>query len=91
VRLARALAIGLALAVANAGWVIHMERVRAGPYVTSISLFANAVFLLAVLTAANHGLRRWLPRLAFSAGELLLIYAMVSIGSAWQAWTSSRS
>jgi len=81
VRLARALAIGLALAVANAGWVIHMERVRAGPYVTSISLFANAVFLLAVLTAANHGLRRWLPRLAFSAGELLLIYAMVSIGS----------
>ncbi|NUQ00437.1 MAG: hypothetical protein HUU35_11350 [Armatimonadetes bacterium] len=81
-RLWRALALGLVLAPANAYWVIHMERVRAGPYVTSISLFANCVFLLAGLVAVNWLLRRRWPRVALSAGELLLIYSMCCLGSA---------
>lgn len=82
VRLWRGFLIGLVLAPANAYWVIQMERLRAGPYVTSISLFANCVFLLALLTAANHVVRRRFPRLAMSAGELMLVYSMCCLGSA---------
>ncbi len=81
-RLARALLIGLLLAPVNAYWVIQMERVHAGPYVTSISLFANVVFCLAILVAANWGLKRVWPRAALGAGELMLIYTILCVASA---------
>ncbi|MCC7492185.1 MAG: hypothetical protein IT204_07575 [Fimbriimonadaceae bacterium] len=77
----RALLLGLLLTPANAWWVVHMERVRAGPYVTSISLFANAVFLLTLLSAGNRVVRRWRPAAALQPGELLLVYSMVCLAS----------
>ncbi|MBI2299594.1 MAG: hypothetical protein HYU66_11750, partial [Armatimonadetes bacterium] len=81
-RLWRALLLGLVLAPANAYWVIQMERVRAGPYVSSISLFANCVFVLAVLAALNLCVRRYRPRWAMTPGELLLVYSMCCLGTA---------
>ncbi len=80
-RLWRALLLGLVLVPANAYWVIQMERVRAGPYVSSISLFANAVFLLALLSVLNRLVARRLPRVAFSPGELMLVYSMVCLAT----------
>ena len=65
----------------NCYWIIRMERVGNGPYVTSISLFANVIFLLLLLVTLNAGLRRWLPRLALGRGELLLLYVMLSIAT----------
>jgi hypothetical protein len=65
----------------NCYWIIQMERVRAGPYVTSISLFANVVFILLLFVAANVPLQRWRPGWAFRRGELLLLYVMLSISS----------
>ncbi len=61
-------------------WVVWMERVARGPYVTTISLFGNAIFLLALLLAVNALLRRAAPRRALSQAELLLLYAMVTVG-----------
>ncbi len=78
---ARVLIVGLLLIPLNCYWIIQMERVRQGPYVTSISLFANVVFILLLFVAWNALLRRWQPRLAFRRGELLLIYVMLSISS----------
>jgi hypothetical protein len=63
-------------------WVIMMEKVREGPYPTTISLFPNAVFILALLVALNHLLRRFSPRAAFTRAELLAIYAMTVISAA---------
>jgi Family of unknown function (DUF6785)/Domain of unknown function (DUF6784) len=60
-----------------------MERVARGPYVTTISLFCNAIFLLALLLAGNQLLARRAPRLALSQAELLLVYSMVAMGSAF--------
>jgi hypothetical protein len=65
----------------NCYWIIQMERVRQGPYVTSISLFANVVFILLLFVGLNVWLRRWRLRWAFSPAELLLIYVMLSISS----------
>src|SRR2546430_15647905 len=64
-------------------WVVWMERVARGPYVTTISLFGNAIFLLGLLIGVNSLVRQRAPRLAMSQAELLLIYSMVAIGAAF--------
>lgn len=74
--------LGLVLIVPNNYWVVYMEKVRTGPYPTTISIFANCVFVLAVLLVANAPLRLWLPRLALHRAELLTVYSMLCIGSA---------
>src|SRR5207249_9074848 len=78
---ARVLLLALVLIPLNCYWIIQMERVRAGPYVTSISLFANVVFILLLFVTVNAGLHRWWPRFALRRGELLLLYVMLSISS----------
>lgn len=77
----RALALGLLLIPPNCYWIIQMERVRKGPYVTSISLFANVVFVLVVLSLINARLNKRRPEWAFSPAELLTIYSMVALAS----------
>src|SRR5438128_3988042 len=78
---ARVLLLAFVLIPLNCYWIVQMERVRQGPYVTSISLFANVVFILLLFIALNALLQRWAPRLALRRGELLLIYVMLSISS----------
>ncbi|NIN68512.1 MAG: hypothetical protein GTO63_28160, partial [Anaerolineae bacterium] len=46
------------------------------------SLFQNAVFLLLVLSLLNRYLKARFARWAFSQGELLTIYVLVSISTA---------
>ena len=77
-----AVLLGCLLIVVDNYWVVRMERVVAGPYPTTISLFANAIFVLAALIGLNALLRRFRPRWQLSQAELLLIYTMVSIGAA---------
>lgn len=74
--------IALVLIVLDAFWVIRAERVGYGPFFSTISLFANALFLLTGVLLLNWPLRRFLPKLALSQGEILLIYAMVAVGGA---------
>lgn len=78
----RAILIGLLLIPPNSYWVIQMEKVGQGPHPTTISLFANAIFILALLILLNNLVRRLLPRQALSQAELLGIYTMVCIGAA---------
>jgi hypothetical protein len=78
----RAILLALPLIVLDAFWVILAERVGYGPYFTSISLFANVLFLLTALLVVNAALSRVAPRLAFSQAELLLIYSMLAVRAA---------
>ena len=55
---ARAIVLALCLIPLDSLWIIQMERIRSGPFPTTISLFANAVFVLAVLVLGNHVARR---------------------------------
>src|SRR5579862_2197021 len=77
----RVLLLAFVLIPLNCYWIVQMERVRQGPYVTSISLFANVVFILLLLLVLNTLLRRVSPRAALRKGELLLLYVMLSISS----------
>lgn len=62
-------------------WVIITEKVYKGPYPTIISLFANCIFILAILILANWALRKIRASLAFTSAELLLIYTMLAIAA----------
>jgi len=77
----RALLLGMALMPINAYWVIMMENIRYSAHPTTISLFFNCIFILVVLTGINGLITRVRPRWAFAQGELLLVYAMLCIGS----------
>lgn len=77
----RAVLIGALLIPFNCFWVIRMERVMFGPYPSTVSLFANVVFLLFLFMGANALLRRRLPRIAFSQAELLIVYTMLAVST----------
>lgn len=78
----RAVLIGVLLLPLNAYWVVCMELIRYSSHPTTVSLFFNCVFILVVLTLLNAGVARVAPKLALCQGELLLIYAMLGIGTA---------
>ncbi|NLC57828.1 MAG: hypothetical protein GX774_13410 [Armatimonadetes bacterium] len=77
----RSVGLALLLIPLNCYWIVQMERVRKGPYVTSISLFANAVFVMVVLVLLNAWVARRRPQRAFTPGELLVTYSMVALAS----------
>src|SRR5665213_88024 len=77
----RALLLALILMPANAYWVVMMENIRYSAHPTTISLFFNCIFILVLLTGLNGLVARVRPRWAFAQGELLLVYAMLCIGS----------
>jgi len=85
----RAILIGLAIIPLNTFWVQYMEMVtnsggphagNAGPYPTALTIFANVVFIVFVITIVNHLVcRRWR---GLSRQELLVIYIILAISSA---------
>jgi len=77
----RAIALGALLTPLNAFWIVRLERVLYGPYPSTISLFANAVFVLFLLVGLNGLLKRFTPKVAFTQGELLTIYTMLAIST----------
>lgn len=76
----KAIFVGLILVVVNAYWVGIASELWYAVY-TLVSPFSNAIFTLAVLIALNVFLARFARSLAFTAGELLLIYIMVTMVS----------
>jgi Family of unknown function (DUF6785)/Domain of unknown function (DUF6784) len=77
----RALALGLLLLPLNAWWVNMMEVVRYEGHPTTVSLFYNCIFFVAVLLLLNWVLRRLVPGRELHRNELLVIYIMLTIGS----------
>lgn len=74
--------IAVPLILLDAFWVIHAERIGYGPFFTTISLFANVLFILTALLGLNFLVRRFAPRAALSQAELLILYTMISVGAA---------
>ncbi len=65
----------------NAVWVAKTETVWYAGFPTTISLFYNVVFILVALSLANSGLRRVVPRWAFTHPELLTVYSILCLSS----------
>ncbi|GBC99328.1 hypothetical protein HRbin17_01850 [bacterium HR17] len=85
----RAVVVGLALVPLNVYWVTMMELVRYAGHPSNIAPFANVVFIVVVLLCLNPLLARvtqwvsvsWLR--PFTSTELMLIYLILSIATAW--------
>lgn len=85
----RAIVLGTLLVLVNVYFLLYMEvgfrntsNLGAGPYPSTISLFANAILFLVVLTVLNAVAARRFPRAALERGELLVIYVMLTISTA---------
>jgi len=81
-RIWRGFLVGLLLLPLNTLWVFYLESMGGcGPYVTTISLFLNVVFIIVFLALGNAVLRRLWPRLALNRGELILVYVMLTVST----------
>ena len=78
----RSIAIGLVLIPINCYWITYIELVQYSAQPTIVSLIFTVVFNVLVLIGFNGIFKRFLPRLALSQGELLVIYVMLSVASA---------
>ena len=80
---ARAVLIGLAAIPLNTYWMTLTYWRFGNDSGTPYPIYYNCVFYLFLLGGINTLLRRWRPRHAFSLGELLTIYIMLSVSTAW--------
>ena len=78
----RSIAIGIILIPLNCYWITYIELVQYSAQPTIVSLIFTVVFNILVLIGFNRVFKRFLPRLALSQGELLIIYVMLSVASA---------
>jgi hypothetical protein len=78
----RGFLVGLILLPLNTLWVFYLESIGGyGPYVSTISLFFNVVFIVVFLALANAVVRRLRPGLALNRGELIIVYVMLTIST----------
>ncbi|MBT3267439.1 hypothetical protein HN371_09820 [Candidatus Poribacteria bacterium] len=77
----RATALGALLIPLNCYWVTLCEIVWPTVHATVLSLFFNVVFSLFLVCLANLALGRWAPKHALRPGELLVVYAMLSVAT----------
>ncbi len=78
---ARAVILGLLLAVPNTLWITVVEVRWYTLDGTCLPLFITPIFFLFWLALANMALRRVSPRRAFSQPELLTVYIVLVIGT----------
>lgn len=78
----RGFAVGLLLLVPNTLWVYYMEQMTGhGPYVSTISLFLNVVFLIIFIDAINSLVRRLRPGRELNRSELIIAYVILTINT----------
>jgi len=78
----RAVIISLILIPINCYWIMYTEMVWWAQFPTTMSLFFNVIFCLAVITPINLLFRKISPKLSLNQKELLVIYVMLCMASA---------
>jgi hypothetical protein len=74
--------VGLILLPFNLAWQFCMEpKSGSGPYISTISLFFNVIFIIAFVALGNAALRRMRPGLGLNRSELIIVYIMLTVGT----------
>jgi hypothetical protein len=72
----------LILLVFNTLFVFYLEQIHGhGPFVSTISLFFNVIFILVFVALGNAAVRRLRPSLSLNRGELIVVYVMLTIST----------
>ncbi len=77
----RSIIIGLILIPMNSMWLALAEVVWYSGEPTTLSLFANVIFLLCLIVALNAPLKKLKPDWALTTGELATIYIMLAVAT----------
>ncbi|MBM3241751.1 hypothetical protein FJZ31_36210 [Candidatus Poribacteria bacterium] len=79
----RAVFLGVSLIIANCYWISYVEMIWHTAHLTIIALPVNVMFSVLLLTWINLAIRQVVPRASLSQQELLTVYAMLAVGSAF--------
>lgn len=77
----RSIIIGAALIPFNNFWIMQVEGVWNTGHSTCLSLMWHVILNLLLLISINLLLKRFLPKYTISQGELIAIYAMLTLGA----------
>ena len=84
----KAILIGVLLLIANSYWLAYIEMIWHTAHLTTVALSVNILFAILTITWLNMGVRAIAPRAALSQRDLLLIYSMLAVGSAFSGHDS---
>ena len=77
----RAVLIGVLLIIANSYWIAYVEMIWHTAHLTTVSLSVNVMFAVLMITWLNIIVRQVSPKSALNQQDLLVIYAMLAVGS----------
>lgn len=79
----RAVLIGTVLIIANSYWIAYVEMIWHTAHLTTVAMSVNVMFGILAMTLLNIGVRRISPRIALEPRDLLVVYSMLAVGSAF--------
>ena len=79
----RAVLIGTVLIIANSYWIAYVEMIWHTAHLTTVAMSVNVMFGILAMTLLNMGVRRISPRIALEPRDLLVVYSMLAVGSAF--------
>ncbi len=79
----RAVLIGTVLIIANSYWIAYVEMIWHTAHLTTVAMSVNVMFGIFVITVLNLVVRGIAPRAALTQRDLIVVYAMLAVGSAF--------
>lgn len=79
----RAVLIGTILIIGNSYWIAYVEMIWHTAHLTTVAMSVNVMFGILAMTLLNIGIRRVSPRIALAPRDLLVVYSMLAVGSAF--------
>jgi len=79
----RAVLIGTILIIGNSYWIAYVEMIWHTAHLTTVAMSVNVMFGILAMTLLNIGVRRVSPRIALAPRDLLVVYSMLAVGSAF--------
>ncbi len=79
----RAVLIGTVLIIGNSYWIAYIEMIWHTAHLTTVAMSVNVMFGIFVITMLNMGIRSFAPRAALTQRDLIVVYSMLAVGSAF--------
>jgi hypothetical protein len=84
----RAVLIGILLITANSYWIAYIEMIWHTAHLTTVAMSVNVVFAIMLITWMNMAVRQISRRAALSQRDLMVVYGMLAVGSAFSGHDS---
>ncbi len=79
----RAVFIGTILIIANSYWIAYIEMIWHTAHLTTVAMSVNVMFGIFVITVLNLWIRSFAPFVALTKRDLVVVYSMLAVGSAF--------